>query len=163
MTRLTTPTSVRNRCFSDKNSDIALISNDYILRGENQFIRTLLGEALYQLVLTENDAETLSAANETLLTDYIVPCLDWITYYIALPQIQFQSSAFGVMEYSGNSANSSIDGYNNLRIFARENYEALRDILIEFLYENKTDYPLWTQPNKGNSTGNIFFTDGIFY
>lgn len=121
-------------------------SNDIdIITGEKQisFVRKVLGKALYNQLLDQVENETLSNENIALLT-YIKPWLAWQVFASYINRANIHSTASGlVVNVDENYAQPDKDQLANLRSEAYNSAKTREDLTIEFLKENKSDYPLW--------------------
>lgn len=70
--------------------------NSRIWNCQNKYIRPLLGDDLYNDLLNNYTANTLTNAYTSLLNDYLTPCLVNYVVYDVLPVIHFKINNAGV-------------------------------------------------------------------
>ena len=80
--------------FKSKKVDEALIENSIPL-AERKYIKKVLGATLYNLLVSENDNQTFTGNNKTLLNDYIQPALAYYVTAEALPSFSAELTANG--------------------------------------------------------------------
>jgi len=97
MAQLITATQVRDNAFLNDNIDLALIKDSYIEISQEEHIRPILTQDLYDEIVSEKDASTLTTVNATLLNDFIIPSL---AFYVALdiiPHLAIRTTNKGLM------------------------------------------------------------------
>jgi len=139
--------------------------NPIIRKVQEVKIQTLLGTDLYRLLITQINADTLTAANTTLLNDYLQPCLEKFIVAEALPYLQYQFRNKGVMKRtSENSLPVELKEILYLQDKLNNDAEWYAERVTKFLCANESDYPTYSantdaddiQPNKSNYSTNMF-------
>lgn len=108
-----------------------------------KYIKPLLGKELFNEILTEIDASTITTLNQTLI-DKIVPALSWLVYSQMIPHGNIKSTAAGFIKNSDeNYTLADKEELGSMAKLAYGNWQVYENELIQFLQENKVDYPLW--------------------
>ena len=136
-------TGISNNVQSSNLSFAITISQDL-------FIRTALGEKLYEELLDQVQNNTLTALNTTLLNGDdrlfrgVKPGLAWWVAYEVYPYLHSKVSPTGIQSKSTDEA-VSIDSraLEMRRNNAKKKGEYYIDQLICYLKDNTTDYPLF--------------------
>ncbi len=92
---LITATEIINLVLPVKNLDTNLLE-DSIGLAELKYIKKALGADLYQTLLTENQSQSFTGLNETLLNTYLKPTLARFVVYEALPLIKAEITSNGI-------------------------------------------------------------------
>ena len=113
-------------------------------------IKPLLGNNLYQEILTQSTpVTTLTAANQLLLDDYILPCM--VRYFMADAVIPFKFNYTNIGITSKNSENSqqieSAD-IKDLTNYWRNKADEYGTLMQNFIRANVADYPAF-ETNEG--------------
>ena len=129
------------------NVDDSLI-NPQIIKAQNLNIERVLGSDLFNLLLSEVEAQSVSARMVTLLEDYIQPALvEWVTY-AGLLYFNYKVTNKAVLKKSSdNSEASDLNEVNYLRQDVRDDAEYYTDRLVKFLCANDTVYPEYEDGN----------------
>lgn len=114
----------------------------------------ILGEAMYDSIITDIQNGTLSGVNETLCTNYLYNMSGWYSYWEALPFIAYRSEAKGLTKkFSDNSQPLDKEEVAELRQAVWDKALFWKMATLKFLANNKTSYPLWRTQYYGKSTG----------
>lgn len=126
-----------------------------IKASQDMYIHPILGTALYDKIIDDVDAGTITGDYKSLLDDYIVDCL---LYYVlaSLPEaLSYQFWNKGVIRKQGDntelpSLSELIDIANKYRIRA----EFYSERLNKYLKQNATEslFPEYLQPGSGVDT-----------
>lgn len=146
---LMTEAYLKDASVVNENTNQKLI-NSTILLAQDKYIQPLLGSSLYRQIMDQIVAETVSAANKTLIDDYIQPAMVWFILLELPDNITFQFRNKGVMKR--NSENSTAaDTFDLTRLSdkASNNAEWYAQRMILFLCQNHDDYPLYDNPGTG--------------
>jgi hypothetical protein len=140
--------------------DINLIA-PHILTAEERFLIPILGQALYDDMVAEQNAAVSNynpdagalvdkfiapapVAYETLWTKYLLRYLGYVVYYQSLPFIGVQVSSKGVFyndsEFASNGGEKSIKFLQDTML---QNIDNLRELIKTYLCDNKGSYPLF--------------------
>lgn len=143
-----------------------------IKEAQNIYILPLLGTNLYNDLVTNVSANTLSSAYITLLNDYIAPCLvKYSVYECILPlSYKFQNKNIG-KKSSDFSQQADINDLRYLLDFTKSRAEWYAERVSRFLLAYQTTYPKYlTQenanvatiyPNSNNYQNGMFLGDAI--
>jgi len=148
-TKIITEQEVKN--WTDISNNVQSSSLSFaIIMAQDLYVRTALGEKLYEEILTQVNNNTLTALNTTLLNGNdglfrgIKSGLAWWLAYTVYPYLHSKVSPTGIQSKSTDEATSidsrSLEIRKNL---AKKNAEYLIDQLICYLRDNENDYPLF--------------------
>ena len=152
---LVTAAEVISNSFTNANTDPALISNNTILLSELAHLKTAIGKKFYEELKTQNNDGTLTAANQTLMNDFLIRTLCWFARFEVINEIQSNSSSMGIVhnidEFSTIIDPAELNAYKQDTYRKSEIY--LQDML-EFLNDsdNSSDYPTYTANAPCNTT-----------
>jgi hypothetical protein len=146
------------------NVDDKLISQA-ILDVQRMHIEELLGTALYSQIMTQIAANSVSANNQTLLDNYVVPCMR--QYVLAECAWMFQYKFWNKGILTSSSDNSQTVDFSTIKFIMdqyRNKAEKLAEICTKYLRDNTATYTLYlsntepyqVQPNKNNYTTGLF-------
>jgi hypothetical protein len=153
--------TLKERTYISDNVDIKYL-RETILYCQDVHIQRLIGTTLYELIKTQITANTLTAVNTTLLTDYIHPILIW---RVTAESAYWSSNKLmnkGVMQQSSeNSQLASSLTIANLKSDANDKAEFYEQRMVDYLCENETLYPTYANPDSGVDViqplrGNVF-------
>lgn len=149
-----TPDDIRDICLPNKTFDINKFQ-PHIYPAELQYIKPFLGADLYNAIRTQYLADTLTSANETLLTDYLKPMLAWYTLAKSSPFMHTELRSAGFFNNNSEYSTTASDKQRaDLYTVMIQNAEALSDLAKEYIEDNLTSYPLYeTEGNIDNTTG----------
>ena len=133
-------------------------------------LHNLLGTQFYEHILTASQAGTLTAAETTLLEDYIAPYLLWRAVYEAIPEmyIRMMNKSISIGE-SPNAKSVDRGDMSYLRNIHQSRYEWYSQRLQDYLQPRNEDFPLYFQYNSNdggipkssvNYFGGIHITNG---
>jgi hypothetical protein len=80
------------------NFDSGLITTDIIKIAEITHIEKTIGRAYYEELVTQNASSSLTAANTTLMDNYLIRCLSWFVKFELLNDLQYQTTGTGIMQ-----------------------------------------------------------------
>ena len=143
-----------------KNVDPSLLE-PFISISETIHVEPILGLALTTEIKTQIDNLNLSANNQKLLDNYIIPCSSWGTYYESSPFLMYRTNNKGITKnFSDVSQPIEKDEFILLRESINDKFQFFRNQLIAYLEDNRTLYPLYRSdgtcsniPRRGDSTG----------
>lgn len=140
------------------NIDCELLS-PHINIAQNLYIAPVLGKCLYEDLVTNFDANTLSTDYETLLNDYITPALGFSSWYSVSPFLHLRTSRNGINK-SGTDTVSPVelDEFSMYLSKVENMMKFYLKRLEDFLICNKTVYPLYRQNSAEISSGGSIFT-----
>lgn len=162
--------SAKLKAFSQVNDnvdDALLLSSIQI--SQDIGLQTLLSTTFYEHILNAVQTNTLTAAENTLLQDYIQPYLLWRSVWEALPTIYMRimnkSVIIGQTE-QGNPIDQKQLTY--LRNIHQDRWGFYAQRLMDYIKNNPSDFPLyfsWNStdgmpPSKENYFGGIHISPG---
>lgn len=137
-----------------------------VLMCQDIHIQHKIGTTLYNELKTQITNSTLTAANLTLLEDYIQPSLLYWVQAEAPTAISYKFLNKGVHQQSSeNSSNASLDEINFISKRYKDKAEWYTERLVTFLLENETSYPAYANPDDGLDTiqpDTRTYTTGMF-
>ena len=131
---LATAAEVISQSFTNANTDPYLISNDTIVMAELAHIKPLLGRKFYEELKTQNNNGTLTAANQELMTYYLIPALCWMTRFEVIIEIQNNSTSAGVVTNIDEFADAV--GPDELNVYRQSTYrkgELFLNVMMNFI------------------------------
>lgn len=146
------------------NVDDKIISQA-ILDVQKMYIEELLGTLLYNQIITQISTNAVSSANQTLLDNYVVPCMK--QYVLAECAWMFQYKFWNKGILTSSSDNSQPVDFSTIKFIMdqyRNKAEKLATTCTEFLRNSTSTYPLYLsntlayqkQPNKNNYTTGLY-------
>lgn len=137
------------KSFSNVNSNLdeeLLLPNIQI--SQEIGLQTLLGTSFYNHILNAAQGGTLTAAETTLLEDYIAPYLLWRAVYEAIPEMYMRMMNKGISIGESPNAKSVDKGdMSYLRNIHQNRYEFYSQRLQDYIQPRQADYPLYFQFN----------------
>jgi hypothetical protein len=149
----------------DDNVDPKLLRNA-MRTSQDGYIRDLIGSGLYDEILTQINASTLSANNQTLINQYIAPCLlHYIISEATVPMtFKFMNKSISTRT-SDNSNPIDIDQLTTIANHYKNKAEYYANRLTAHLMEYSTTYPLYLNAGSGIDTihpSSTTFFSGIY-
>ena len=142
MAQLITPQEVIDRAFTNQ-ADIALIKDSFIEIAQEEHIRPVLAgdlddaDSLYFDIVDQNNQCTLTVENETLLKDYIRPCLAFYVKYEILVDMMVNTTSQGLMVNTTENSNSATDEQRaSLAKKALSHANTLRDKMVRYIEDD---------------------------
>jgi hypothetical protein len=135
---LITASEVISKSFTNANTDPYLISDNNLIIAELAHIKDELGVKFYGELKEQNNNGTLTANNQTFLTDYLLDCLAWFSRFEIITEIQMNSTSMGVVTNMDEFSN--IVDPNELNVYKQDTYRKAEIFLSDALeYLNDTD------------------------
>lgn len=132
------------REFTDINDnlDSKLIKNA-VREAQDIYLQRLTGTSLYEYILEQIDADTLSGNYKTLVDDFIQPMLIYAAYWEALDAIYTRPRNNGLIQPTGgeNSEKADATMYNRKRQMCENKMEYYSERLTNYLIQNQNDFP----------------------
>lgn len=162
MAQFVTAQQVITNVFSSIKTDVNLIKTTTIEQTQLKHIRPVLTEDLYDLIVSENNASSLSAVNQTIFDTYIVPAMYWFVKYDVLIDVQYKSNSKGVNKGFGDfSSQGNNDELSYVMHSAFATGIKILERMTKYIEDNDTDYPTY---NSGNNVLNdVKIRGGIIY
>lgn len=159
---------LRDNTVINGNVDSELLE-PFIVAAQNVRIESIIGTGLFNDIITNINADTITGDNKILLDDYIQPCLiQWVVYE-ALPFINYKLTNKAVSTKQSDDSNSSaLNEIQYLRDNIRNTAEYMSQRVTDYLRANPTLFPLYQnagtdcdtiRPNSTNYFNGIFLED----
>lgn len=150
---------VRAICLPNKTFDIAKF-DPHITPAEIQHIKPFLGKDFYAAIVTQYKANTLTAVNQTLITNYLKPALAWFTFAKASIFMHVETRNGGFYVNASEFSQGATDKQRaDIVTTILQNAEAILDEAKEYIEDNFTDYPLYYASE--NIDNNVQITGGL--
>lgn len=149
------------------NTDMKVITPT-IFSVQDLKIENILGSDLFNEICTQIDTDTVSAANQTLLDNYILPCLVNHVLCNLTPVLKYRYMNKGVMiKSSETSSPTDLKEIGFMMDLWRNQAEEYSERATKFLCDNITTYPLYVanpnysdiKPNTTNYTSGLYLED----
>jgi len=150
----------------NKNVDMTILT-PILQEVQDFYIIPLLGTNLYNEVLGQVTASTVTALNQTLL-DLVVPCMLHYAKMEAMPDMKYRLMNKGVMiKNSENSSAADLAEIQFLMDRSKNKAEIYAQRVTNYLNRYVSSYPLYISnaerdeimPNKNNFTSGIMIDD----
>lgn len=143
---------VKDNSIVDENVDEKYISIA-IQRAQKNQILYIIGSGLYNEIVSQIQAGTLTALNTTLLDTYIVPCLLSHSLVELSPYLLYKLSNrnIGVKDSERVTA-IEFSRLDDLMKRFENDAQLEADKLVKYLCENEASYPLWNNPGSASDT-----------
>jgi hypothetical protein len=124
-----------------------------VIMCQEMHIQPIIGSDLYKELQTQIIGNSLTQENETLLADYIQPCLQMWVMMEAPMALGFQFRNKNVERGTDqNSTQASVQELQRLMDNYRNKAEWYSERVTRFLLANTTDYPLFSSPTSNIDT-----------
>lgn len=123
----------------------------HIEHAQHRYTRDVVGRTLFDTLLTQKAADTLSVVNATLLNDFIVQSLAAWTFHRGLSFLGMRITGKGIVKKSADNSDATAD-VDGMRHVVKSDAEHYDDLLIEFLKDNIDDYPEYRDEDNGVKT-----------
>lgn len=149
------------------NADMKVIT-PIIFAVQDFKIHPLLGSDLFDEICGQIDSNTVTAANQMLLNNYVLPCLVMYTLCDISPAMKYRYMNKGVMvKNSENSSAADLQEIGFMMDFWKNKAEEYAERATKFLCKNSTTYPLYVanpdlddiKPNRTNYTSGLYLED----
>jgi len=126
----------------NNNLDVDLISS-VIREAQIIHITRLLGSKLYDKIIAEVDAGTLSGNYKSLVDDYVQDALLYWAYYESLETIYLRPRNAGLVKPTGgeNNIDADIALYDKKRQSIKNKAEYFSERLVDYLAYNESLFP----------------------
>lgn len=126
----------------NNNLDVDLISS-VIREAQIIHITRLLGSQLYDKIIAEVDAGTLSGNYKSLVDDYVQDALLYWAYYESLETIYLRPRNAGLVKPTGgeNNIDADIALYDKKRQSIKNKAEYFSERLVDYLAYNESLFP----------------------
>ena len=141
MSKLVTALEVIETAFIHTNIDPSLVKDSYIEVSQEEHIRPILTQDLYDLIVSEKTSGTFTGLNETLLNTYIKPAL---SFYVALDLVDhlaIRMNNKGLMiNSSETSSPASREERIDIKTRLREQGKTMIDKMNRYLADNSSSF-----------------------
>lgn len=163
MAQLISPDKIRSIAFTNKNVSDRFLKDTLIEIAQEEHIRPVLTDDLYDDIVTKNDAGPLTGKNKTLLEDFIQPALAFYVKFEVLPEMNMQTANKGTRQL-GDERSSASSSKDRADLYAKvkSHADTLRNKITRFIEDedNIDDFtPLYKRLDNVNNTTS--FTGGI--
>lgn len=139
------------RQFTDINDnlDTALIKNA-VREAQDISLQRIIGTKLYNKILSDIDASTLTGDYKTLVDDYIQDFLLYAAYYEALEAIYIRPRNNGLLTPTGGENSIEVDRtrFNQKRQSVENKMEFYAERLANYINEEQASFPELNSANK---------------
>lgn len=113
-----------------------------IVVAQDKYVQQYLGTDLYDKLLSDIEAGTLSGDYLSLVNNYVLKAAMWWTMVELLPNIQSQVDNGGVVvRISEDAQPSSTSEFRTLQSMSRDNAEFYTTRLVDFICDNNELFP----------------------
>ena len=166
MAQLISADEVISGSFTNKNTLPVLIKDNFIEVAQLQHILPVLKVELYDELVTQNNDNSLTSDNDTLLNTYLKPALAFYVKFEAMEDLSFNTTSKGVRSIDDEFTSPATDTQRaNLALKVRSHADTLRDKMITFLEKEILLYPLYklaeSITKKVSTFGGIILTPGV--
>lgn len=144
------------------------VMTSVIILVQRRYLLPILGTDLFNEIAGQIEADTVTADNQTLLDNYILPLMQWYCLSEATPAIKYRYMNKGVMiKGSDNSTPADLQEIKFLIDRWENNAKVFAEDCTRFLRAHTTTYPLFCantdcddiKPNKTNYRTSIYLGD----
>lgn len=132
------------RQFTDLNNNVdSKLLSSAIRESQDIEIQRLLGTKLYNKILADIKAGTLSGNYETLVNNWVQNCLIYYAYYYSLEDIYLRPRNNGLLIPTGGENSVEADGtwYNRKRESVKNKAQFYAERLTNYLIQKQGDFP----------------------
>lgn len=159
---------IRDIAFTNKNVSDRFLKDTVIEIAQEEHIRPVLTDDLYDDIVEKNDAGSLTGKDKILLEDFVQPALAFYVKFEVLPEMNMQTANKGTRSL-GDERSSASSSKDRADLYAKvkSHADTLRNKITRFIQDedNIDDFPLYVRGNNVNnsfsSTGGIIIDDDI--
>lgn len=126
----------------------------HLLIAQQLYLQPVLGDALYNDIVSRFDNEQLTGDTQSLYELYIIPALAYSAWYSAAPFIAYKTQRTGISTHSSDvltpvttdELSIYVDRVNNLKLYYLNRLE-------QYLIDNASTFPLYRQNTVNQSSG----------
>ena len=142
MSKLITSLEVIETAFIHTKIDPSLIKNSYIEVSQEEHIRPILTQDLYDLVVSENTSGSFTGGNETLLNSYIKPALAFFVASDIIPHLAIRTNNKGLMiNTSETSEAATREERTDIMKRYREQGTTMLEKMERYIDDNSSSFP----------------------
>ncbi len=136
----------------DDNLDAEII-HPIIGRAQDRYILPILGSTLYNKLINEVSAGTITGQYKLLMDTYIQPCLKEFVFADSIPFINYKFTNKSIAKKSSdNSEPASESEVDKLQQPARDMGQFYAERLTRYLWANSFYFPEFTNPDPSSDT-----------
>lgn len=138
------------------------VLNPIIAMAQEMYMLPALGTALYRDIEAQIVSSSVSSAYQTLLDDYIQPCLMWFVLYESRLPLSYKVQNKNIAEKNSDNSNQvSMSTLQMLRDNDLDKAQWYGERLTRFLIANPTVYPKFN--NQGNADASTIYPNKTNY
>jgi hypothetical protein len=138
----------------------------YVVQAQDIYIQELCGTTFYNALKDGIVSASLTAAETTLIDNYLAPTAANYALYLALPTLNYKIKNKSVLSPSAEEAvNTGLDEIKFLRDSVKDTAQFYAQRSIEYLCNNETEFPDYQNPNIDDGmlpNKNTQYNAGIF-
>ena len=116
----------------------------HLLIAQQLYVAPVLGDALYNDILSQFDANTISGNTTTLLDEYITPAIGFASWFSSAPFLAYKTQRSGIQSLASPDNTPVTTEELSLYIARVENYmDFYLSRLQKYLDDNETLFPLY--------------------
>ena len=116
----------------------------FVLQSQDIYIQDILGTNLYNDLKTAVSASTTTAAEQTLINDYLSPTLANYAIYLALPSLNYKVKNKAVLNpTSEESTSTTLDEIKYLRGTVLDTAQFYAERTKDYLRDNNASFPAY--------------------
>lgn len=148
-TFLISEAKVRQFTSLNNSVDTELVKN-CIRTAQDYWLQNIIGTVLYNKLLSDVDADTLTGNYETLVLNYIQDFLLYAVYYESLEEIFLRPRNNGLLRPNGGESSDPVDKdiYDMKRQSVRNKMEYYAQRLTNYILEEESYFPELEQGDK---------------
>lgn len=162
MGQLVSATEVISLAFTRKNTSELLIKTQFIEIAQEEHIRPVLTDDLYDDIVAKNDAGPLTGKDLILHNEFIKPALAFYVKWEALPEINMNTGSKGTRQL-GDEVSSASSSKDRADLYAKvkSHADTLRNKITRYIQDedNIDDFPLYKRAN--NVANKTSFVGGV--
>ena len=148
-TFLISEAKVRQFTSLNNSVDTELVKN-CIRTAQDYWLQNIIGTVLYEKLLSDVDADTLTGNYETLVLNYIQDFLLYAVYYETLEEIYLRPRNNGLLRPNGGENSDPVDKdiYDMKRQSVRNKMEYYAERLTNYILEESNSFPELSEGDK---------------
>lgn len=137
----------------------------YVVQAQDIYVQDILGTKFYNNLKTAVSGSTLTAAETTLIDNYLSPMLANYALYLALPTLNYKMKNKAVLNPTSEESNSTtLDEIKYLRQAVQDTAQFYQQRTLDYLRDNPNSFPDYMNPGTDGMMPNHknAYTHGIF-
>ena len=154
---IVTTTDLKNFTSIGDNVDPELLF-PFLLIAQQLYVQSVLGDALYNDIISRYDNEWLTGDTQTLYENYIVPAVAYSAWYCSAPFINYKTQRSGISTTTSDVMTPvSPEEFNIYSQRVRNFMDYYLKRLEDYLIANKTTFPLYCEQDTPSQGGGQIF------